>query len=667
MTAKRQPRPARPDAGRDMNDAARAGVPPEAIADAVDQAREVMGDAPPPAPPPEPQDDDGGYAGRPGSVDADLCPIQFLGHDRGKFYIADIQGGVQATGSFSPVEIEKLFFGELGWLIDNFPTKARGRELYSPQIFRAWAMAQCARAGWFDPGQHVRGPGCWTDGAAPDLRGNLVLHRGFDVWHITQADDGSGMRWQQHRPGCRIGQYVYPRIEGVNVTLSDTPLTDEQYAALLHLIGDVTWSDPKREAPIYLGALGISFLTGALPHRPGCFITTAFGGGKSTLTRLASRLTDGAWLHNTTEASIRDESRRTQSARLLVVDEAEQAGENQPERIIPIVTLARHAYDWDGGSYSRGGGGGSGILHANFIFAGINPPPMDDQDKSRFPVLHLQPLPTDPDVVLDFERRLRRVERFGGAIRRRMLDAWHRIAGWHERFRQGLLQAGHKPRGADVFAAFLACGALIKFGDREMPDEFLAQMLARFTPDQLTTAQEFTNPGESCLNRLLTSHTTEWDSGRQELVAEIVAAARDASSKSDMAHTKLRRLGMAWRDVEVAPGIVFAHLAVANEWEALRKIYAGSKWKDGGWKDELKKLAPAVMPGGKKLGVHSSKSAVRFGYGASPGSTQRAAMIPVQIINRYLTAESPDAPPAPPSTGWDGSGSGDPLDWEDGE
>ena len=677
MTARKRPKAAspRPDAGRDMNDAARDGVPPAAIADAIDNAAEVLpgpgpGDAPPPVPPPEPQDDDGGYAGRPGEVDMDRCPIQFLGKDRRHFYIADVEGGLQTVSRFSPDVIERLFFGDLTWLMDSFGyfdgPPPKGREPYRAPHFRAFAMAQCARAGWFDPGQHIRGPGCWPEGAEPDLAGNLVLHRGREVWHITRAEDGAGMRWQRHRPGCRIGQYVYPRTDGVGVSLADAPLTDAQYEDLLRLIARIPWADPQRDGVIYLGGICLSFLTGAVPHRPGFFVTSAFGGGKSTISRLAALLTDGRYLRNYSEAAIRDDAVERRSASLIVIDEAEKkAGPDSQEKILPIVEIARHAYDWAGGTFGRAGGGSTGIIHANFMFFGIDPPHMDNQDISRFPTLRLKPLEAGPEEILDFEGHKQRVSTYGGAMRRRMLDGWHRMGDLHGRFRRALLLAGHDTRGADVFAAFLACGTLLKFGGGAMPDTFVARMVARFAPDNMTNAQEFRDPAESCLNRLLTSYNPEWHSGTQELIGEIVTAALQASHvPTDPSHTKLRRLGLAWREVDCGDAGTFQHLAVAYEWEALRKLFHASVWDHGGWKAALLKLPPHVMISGAVLGPRRSSEPIRFGRGSSSAATCRAVLIPVHIINRYLSTESADTPPAPPSAGWDGSASGGPLDGE---
>lgn len=482
-------------------------------------------------------------------------------------------------------------------------------------------IAACGMAGIFDAQGRVRGRG-----AHRGRDRSLVVHFGDKVMEVrprgVMRGDG-GVAW--HDTGLLDG-YVYPAA-------APTPRPHhesggiEQVEQLLSLISTWNWRRGHLDAMLALGWIAQTTISGALNWRSHLFVTGGAGTGKSSFNGkdgLCDRLLGRGSVRtgNASEAAVR-QILRAQTIP-VIFDEFEPNAFNA-HKLAAVVELARVASS--GGEVHRGSSDHKAaefVLNSCFQFSAILTPPMEPQDRSRFAILELNPLPSDAKR-LDLEGA--NLPAIGATLARRMIDGWER---WNETFlayHDGLMAKGHSSRSADTFGTLLAAADLALYDhlDLEAVDDWAAQCAPQGMAEVADSAADHT----SCLTHLLTSTVQARGGDARETIATWIGRAvapvpNGEADERKRTRDKLKELGLnlvtarrieddgsgraRYGAVEHQPGQQ-CYLAVAQTHRALGELFGATKWQAGGWAQTLSR-APAAIRGVKAKFGRPSLTAV---------------------------------------------------------
>lgn len=488
-------------------------------------------------------------------------------------------------------------------------------------------IAACGYAGIFDPSGRVRGRGAHRgDGKT------LILHYGDTVMVVSPSHEPrpgmGGVQW--HETGL-IDQYVYP--SGAPMPRPDPRNGDVgKVEELLALITTWNWRRGHLDALMALGWLAQTTISGALGWRSHLFVTGGAGTGKSSFNGkegLCDRLLGKGALRTggATEAAVRQKLRNQTIA--IIFDEFEPNAFNA-QKLAAVLELARVASSGD--DMHKGGSDHQAAdftLNSCFQFSAILTPPMEPQDRSRFAVLELEPLPATA-AKLDLDAA--DLPAIGAILARRMIDGWPR---WHRTFlayHDALMLKGHTSRSADTFGTLLAAAdlALYDHVDHETVDDLAAQ----YAPAGLVEISENVSDHERCLTHLTTTTVQARGGDLRETVATWIGKAVAAEAGADVvglsrddimgARKRLGEIGLRVVNARRLPDDdsrrprfgAYEHaagqpcyLAVALDHRALAEIFTGTKWASGGWAQTLSR-APAAIRGPKAKFARNSLTAV---------------------------------------------------------
>lgn len=414
------------------------------------------------------------------------CPIICLGKRKQVYYFLDELGELidLAADKVAQKGILSLF-GTRADLVREYwprygkPDKTGHAEIngWKVDVASELLMSACAAEGVFDPVGRVRGRGAHLhdDGALVMHCGDLVLIGGAaarpnpeDPGEMIEAREP---RW--HQPGLH-GKYVYPTGPAGQRPAIDPASTDWAHE-LLTLLGSWHWKRPIDEV-LTVGFIVASMGGGALRWRPHAWVTGDTATGKTTLQELFEGLFDGSLLQSAdaSEAGIRQVL--GQDTLPVGLDEAE-AEDNNTARMNALVKLARIASS--GAMGLRGGADHKGHMFAIkscFLFSSVLMPALLPQDRNRLAILELMPLAREakPPVLDPVWLRA-----CGRALRRRLVDQWHRFPETLADYRKMLADVGHGGRSADQFGTLLACAdlALYDHGSEAGADDGEAKMM----------------------------------------------------------------------------------------------------------------------------------------------------------------------------------------------
>ncbi|WP_374414273.1 hypothetical protein [Novosphingobium colocasiae] len=594
------------------------------------------------------------------------CPIKVLGNQQditGKqtCYYLNFNGqltGLEAGNRHGKNALAALFGPSMGWLEANFPQWSKPRMEYNKDS-KKWEQVEpprivgldqakaaqaliieAVRKGVFEPAGRMRGRGAHRPDAGV---GGLVLHCGDKILASVPKVAGGikGWRWidtGQHE------RYVYPAAEA-----TPRPWHEEVDAVpaekLLALLKTWQWKRPLLDPVLVLGMIGASLIGGALPWRPHVWITGGAGTGKSTLNGkdgLVHRLLGTGMFRtsNTSAAGIR--SHLKNSTVPVMIDEREAEKDNRGNDA--ILELARIASSGD--NATRGSADHSGVeftLQSCFWFSSILIPPLLPQDRSRLAILELLPLPGNTPApaalqTTDFGE-------MGRMLLRRMVDGWPRLAETKARFHEQLAAMGHSARACDQFGTLLACADVLISDDvHAVPsDEDMGHWVAECRPQRMAEVTEATPDHEACVQHILTSLQQSRGGDEREQIATWVARAvnfamdgmladdqaRKANDKLHQIGLKLvnvRRYGEVTKDGKVTPArwgaMAFdkdlpGFLAVAHKHQGLEKVFEGTVWQGGVWRQSLGRV-----PDGPQ-------GAVDCKFGHAKG---RAVLVPLSAV-----------------------------------
>lgn len=539
----------------------------------------------------------------------DGCPVMPLGmaagptptavYLSGAGIISQLSGQAHGQGN-----LEALFAPHNLFLWRHWPRKNKKGDIdgFKAEMVRADLTAAAGGRGIWNEMDRVRGRGAWRT-----AEGGLLLHLGDRL-----LVDGRVLAW-----GERDG-LVYPAgapMLGPSETAqSDGP--DGPAAALLALLRTWNWRHKEIAPRLMLGWICAAMIGGALAWRPAVWPTGGTGTGKSTLiTAIKHIFGPQASLATaqTTAAGLRQVLGFQTIPSLL--DELE-ASEMQPEKVQQLVELLRLASS--GAVAFRGGQDHTArqftILTAPMATS-IMVPPLPSQDRTRIAVLDLAPLPGDavkPDL------RVERLQALGQALLRRMVDGWaqfdDRLVTWRAQLKA---HAGMDERAQDQYGTLLACADLALHDhppDGELLDDWVGAslqiMLGEMRADDETDWRR-------ALDHLLTAPAESYRGGDRLTIGELVARAGGMAAGADdeAAQRALFSLGLR---VDMKNGVWW--LAVANQHQALSRVFQGSIWAGrsnttGGWRQVLMRVPGAMVPA----------SAIRFGA----GHQQRGVVVPL--------------------------------------
>lgn len=559
-----------------------------------------------PDPEPEQGTDPGASVGEPGAPDGDVpprarddglpdgCPVSPLGVNGRLFFYLDALGQVKIyqDKDHGRLPVLALFGNRIEWIYSHRPWvrwKKAGDGDSIPDGVRPEKIAEdlmqaCADRGVWDVATLVRGRGSWL---GPN--GELIMHCG-DALASSARLPSPGGGFALRQPG-QVGDNVYPRGPA-------TPRPADEHAgpeaglAMLELLAAWKWARGEVDARLILGWIVAAMLGGALKWRPLAWVTGEKGTGKSTLLDVV----EGVLGAGSVKASDATAAGLWQALQLdslpVILDEMESEEDNRQNN--KVIKLAREAAS--GGITLRGGESHTGIRFTSrscFMFSSIQIPPLLGQDVSRFFVGELGVLDTGAKMPAFTPASLAAL---GRAMRRRLLEQWHRwpdTLGW---YRDALVELGHSNRSADQFGTLLAAGDLV-LSDAvpEGHEDEWGEIVDALDAAKLS---EMTNDAPSWqrwLSYLLSSTLDQYTSGARKTVGAYVAKVAREGDFGSFENQALMASGLQVKRGQ--SGEKF--LAVAADHRGLAKLHEGSHWSgragaDGGWNTPARRVPGAI-------------------------------------------------------------------------
>lgn len=542
--------------------------------------------------------------------------------------------GMEANNKHGKLGLAAMFGPKITWLYDNWPKwsapkKDKPSEVVGfDQAEAAEALVvECSRKGPFDPAGRMRGRG-----AHRTAEGNgLILHCGDKVLVSDLRVDGSIKRMRWVDPGL-IERNVYSAGEAIPRPHHED-VGENVGMELLALLQTWHWRRPLLDARFALGAIGAGFVGGALPWRPNIWITGGRGTGKSTLNGQHGVIhqLNGEGLFRTGDASAAGIRQSLRNATVPVLFDEIEASENN-SRVAEVIKLARVASSGD--TMTRGGQDHTAhefTLRSLFWFSSILVPPLEPQDLSRLALLELRPLRREVvEQGIDLARY--NLPAMGRKLFRRMVDGWGRLAATKIKFHRALAETGHDSRACDQFGTLLACAdLLINDWDTEdgLPsDEEVALWAHQCHPHKLAEVAQAVSEQEACANHLVTSMVQARGGEERESLSTWIAEAADLSvagiDRQEKAQKRLEQMGLkivhaVWKagagdmpgkwGAKLYSGGAPGFLAVSDSHQALKAIFAGTKWQGGVWKQSLIRFDGARAVAGVKM-AHATQRVV---------------------------------------------------------
>ena len=546
----------------------------------------------------------GQWEGAPHGAMPPGCPVEVLGSDRhGVVWVKAASGHLRALLKWDLQTITDLFAPHI-----NFPYWAwpawgkdkitdengdvkevlRVKRIERDKLFMCLG-AQAKRLPEFDPETQHRGRGGWrTD------EGDYLWHSGRYLWRVHQG------KLQNISP-CQVGDYLYTRGRPMMEPWAG-PVTPAESPALGLLRQLQTWNHarPYLDPVLLVGWLVTAFMGNANHVRPVVMVTGGYGTGKSTLQRLI-RGTLGNVAFQSEDATAAGIYQQIEHDAIpVMVDELEH--EQGTDKARNILKLARISYS--GGKVDRGGADHRGTffrLYCPFFLSAINPPRGGDQDQSRMAKINLSRIP--PEEGSDGGRYTIR-DTDGPMILRQVMDGW---SDYRDRLQPewwNLLAGieGIDSRSIDTLGTLLAAAELVlgqagleEAGLPVTDERRLVEILQAATEDEREARLD---NWHKCLNHLLASSIDNWKDGVKPSVGKVLDELAHSTLDMDLGEARKRlelvNLGCkpkgALGDSGKGP-----YLFVPHDGPALKRLFNGTDYADGGWTAALRQEASGIV------------------------------------------------------------------------
>lgn len=459
----------------------------------------------------------------------------------------------------------------------------------------------------FDP-RRIRGRGCWIDGE------DVVFHAGDRL-----VVNGTEQDIPVFRSALRA---IYEGALEIPVDSGDVA-GNAQAARLIELCEMLSWERPLY-GKLLAGWIALAPVCGALSWRPHLWVTGPSGSGKSwTVANIIQPMVGRTAVHvqgNTSEAGIR--GMLGSDALPVVFDEAESEDKASQIRFDRVLELARQASTETGAGIVKGtasGGSVTYLIRSMFLFASIGVAAVKKADTSRVTVLPLAKN-TGPYAQEDFER-IKEAWRdtigkagFCERIRSRSLRFAKIIRANAETFSTVAVEFTGDKRSADQIGTLLA-GAYSLTSVKEISRTAARDWMQRQDWTGFKS-EDVDNDENQCAAHLFGAQI-RFDLNNHAVtmsVSEIVTEIKAMPEYSPIESENYRR--EEYRKVLIRHGMKLAdgHLFVANQHQALEKVFSDTPWAGAKWRLQLAR-------------VHGSKTVETMAFGTHV--RQRAVQIPV--------------------------------------
>lgn len=564
--------------------------------DSFDAAREQLGTPMP-----------GGFgprAGGPNPGDDPDCPIRALGHRAGRYWVFNAAGEIRMLTEDrldKRAVLVSLMGGDIDWAVRHFVQLDReGNQTrwFNAGTLGCWLVAECTAAGIYDEEEPRRGWGVWRTPAG------TVLHLGDVVWMARPREmRRAGFReWGALWPGLPKAMPAMRR--GITGPLPP-PATARQSAEVESLFARWSW-DPAQPwaAKIVTGLWAAGLYGASIRWRPHGLVVGGAGTGKTTLFGVLAVLSPlAAKWNDYSEAGLRQALTGRAAPLLLDEAEGEGAGVQSLDRVLKLLRLTSGD---DGAQTVRGSPGGQAQVfevNAQAMMGGILPPIMLPQDESRFTRVDLVPPPPPedhgevaPSPLPDAEER--EVWRaLAPALLSRALAGADRMERNFALLRAEIIRRNCPPRLGDQLGSILAARATMLADDALTKAQVRAECDSVLPLLRAGRGQEMEDGAGAVLMHLLQSASDVTRHGEKPSIGALV---REALGNPDGEGPRLlgeHGLGLGpWprgtRDVAGGP----PHLFIANSHPRLTRLFEGTRWAGGRWKEDLRRLRGAIVP-----------------------------------------------------------------------
>lgn len=578
----------------------------DAILDAWDRQAPMPGSRPPPpvGAVPAPEDP---------WPDAPFAP---LGKSGATYWFFDASGEIlsltaRALGQWQ--DVLGLCGGDQQWLALHWP--AFDKEGFPTAGFNvrgvaAAIMQRCAVLAAFDPTEPRRRYGLWPV-PGPDGKPGAALHLGKTVIWC-----GEEMRAGFSKAGA-LWPAMAPRPAPA------PPASAEVGQQLEAVLRRWNWAHADAAA-VVLGLAVNGMLGGLAAWRAHGFIIGEAGTGKTKLLRfLASLCPLTIYRNDFTEAGVRQTLSETSASVILDEAEGDDHGDSKLKRVIEML---RRASSGDGVQGVRGSpeqAARAFTVTASAIMGAILPPPLPQQDASRFTMLQLRALET---VTQSAEAEIDGfAAQHGLALWGRAVASAGRIVALFKVLRARLLEDGCSRRAGDQLGIIAACHWAMTTEPHYDPvatqDDTAAEALAPVRWLVVPDAEgETDSGGNQALQRLLTMPLDM--AGDKMLMGQALERFRELGRK-------LREMSADWPD---RPG----HQAEFEKMDRLLQSH-GVRWASMPLRACAETPAPPV---GLYVAAGSHARLLR-GFDGTPWAGQRWASAIAQLAGACGGREAP--------------------------
>lgn len=530
------------------------------------------------------------------AFDAPDNPLRPLGHIGEDLVLFDCAGQfrrIDATRLARRPVMLKLLGADLGWALRHFA--AIGADGVATGGLNAdalylWIVRGCTEAGIFDVEEPVRLLGVWRAG------GVVMAHFGDVVW-LPATGEARPAGFRAHGALWPATRRILPRHE------DGAPLPPPAPAALAHRVEALfgRWHWEQDHAPRVVCGLWAAGLLGAASRwRPHGLVAGSWGNGKTTLFNTIQALSPLALgVANYSESGLRQ--RLNGSAAPLLLDEAEGDPESAARLNAAIRELLRNASGGKGAVTLRGSAGGQHQTYevvCQALLGAILPPVLPPQDASRFTRVDLLPPPADAGdrPPLPDDAMLEQLRGLAPSLLARALAGAARFAANVMAYRAEILRRGCAPRLADQVGTILAARAMMLHDDPASAEEVWEDCNAHalLLPAAEDAAEE-DGPG-AALVHLLQSRASATRGGERPTFGVLIAKAQTHWGHDERRILREHGIGIGPWPAEGCP----PHLFIANSHPALAEVYAGTRWADRRWREDLRRMPGACCPPGPR-------------------------------------------------------------------